>query len=89
MRGDTIVASGALADFILSCSSPRSRNYDQGWRFARGTHSPDVLAEGWQSVEAFVSMIRSQHIDSHYFDAIAAAAAEPARVAASLQPRSE
>ena len=83
-RGDTIVASGALADFILSCSSPRSRNYEHGWNLARGQIGKGALAEGRESAQSFVQMLRSQKVSSPYFDSIVAALAEPAVIANSL-----
>ena len=84
-RAETIVASGALADFILSCSSPRSRNYEHGWNLARGDSTGQALAEGRQSADSFVRLLRWQHVDSPYFEAIAAALSEPALILSSLQ----
>jgi glycerol-3-phosphate dehydrogenase (NAD(P)+) len=83
-RGDTIVATGALADFILSCSSTRSRNYSHGWHLARGDARADVLAEGRHSAESFVGMLHGQHIQSTYFETIAAALANPRLIGGSL-----
>lgn len=84
-RADTIVAGGALADFFLSCTSSRSRNYALGMRVAAGAATPDTLAEGWHSAELFLALLRSQHIDSAYFAAIVAALRDPRRLAASLE----
>jgi glycerol-3-phosphate dehydrogenase (NAD(P)+) len=83
-RADTIVATGALADFILSCSSTRSRNYTHGWHLARGDAGADALAEGRQSAESFVRVLQSQHIRSTYFETIAAALANPRLIGGSL-----
>ena len=87
-RGDTIVASGALADFILSCSSPRSRNYEHGWRLGQGDSVPGALAEGRESAESFIRLLRSQRLTSPYFDSIAAAIDQPALIAQSLSTTS-
>ena len=83
-QADTIVASGALADFILSCSSPRSRNYEHGWNLARADETGAALAEGRESAESFVRLLRSQHIESAYFEMIATAVSAPAVIAKSL-----
>jgi glycerol-3-phosphate dehydrogenase (NAD(P)+) len=87
-RAETIVASGALADFILSCSSPRSRNYEHGWNLARGTDSVESLAEGRHSAESFVRMLENQQVRSTYFDSIAAALSSPPLIAESLSRQS-
>ena len=86
-RAETIVARGALADFILSCSSPRSRNYEHGWNLARGDTTGQSLAEGRESAESFVRLLRGQNIESPYFDSIAAALSAPAVIATSLVSR--
>ncbi|MGZ8794275.1 MAG: hypothetical protein ACXW0F_06505 [Gaiellaceae bacterium] len=86
-RADTVVASGALADFILSCSSPRSRNYEHGWNLARGGSIGSALVEGRESVQSFVQLLHAQHIESHYFDSIAMALADPASIATALETR--
>jgi glycerol-3-phosphate dehydrogenase (NAD(P)+) len=86
-RADTIVTAGALADFFLSCSSPRSRNYAQGLRLASAGSASDVLSEGLHSAELFVALLRSQHASSPYFEAIVAALAEPRLIAHSLPSR--
>jgi glycerol-3-phosphate dehydrogenase (NAD(P)+) len=88
-RPDTIVVAGALADFFLSCSSPRSRNYSFGLALGAGTVSPELLAEGRHSAEAFVTMLRQHQIESAYFDAIAASLGQPAAISGSLAVRSE
>lgn len=90
-RPETIVAAGALADFFLSCTSPRSRNYAQGLRLAQdsatpGAAAPGALAEGLHSAELFVALLRSQHASSHYFETIVAALGEPRLIADSLAP---
>jgi glycerol-3-phosphate dehydrogenase (NAD(P)+) len=86
-QADTIVAAGALADFFLSCSSPRSRNYSHGVSIGRGTSEPDALAEGRHSASSFVSMLREQQIDSDYFETIARSLANPALIETSLVDR--
>lgn len=83
-RADTIVATGALADFFLSCSSPRSRNYSQGLKITQGTSDASVLAEGLHSAELFVTLLRSQHADSPYFETIVTALRNPPLIANSL-----
>jgi glycerol-3-phosphate dehydrogenase (NAD(P)+) len=83
-RADTIVATGALADFILSCSSTRSRNYSHGWHLARGDATAGALAEGRHSAESFVAMLHEQHIQSTYFQTICAALASPHLIGDSL-----
>jgi glycerol-3-phosphate dehydrogenase (NAD(P)+) len=83
-RADTIVAAGALADFFLSCSSPRSRNYSHGWKLAQGTSEPSALAEGWHSAELFVALLRSHHVSSSYFETIVDALGNPALIVNSL-----
>ncbi len=86
-RADTIVASGALADFILSCSSPRSRNYEHGRKLASGDRTGVSLAEGRESAHAFLQVLVAQHIASDYFATIAAALSDPAVLATSLEPQ--
>lgn len=88
-RADTIVTTGALADFFLSCSSPRSRNYSHGRALGRGTASPASLAEGRHSADSFVKMLAKHQIASPYFDAIAASLGAPASISDSLAVRSE
>lgn len=83
-RADTIVATGALADFILSCSSTRSRNYAHGWHLARGDATAKDLAEGRHSAESFVTVLQAQQIHSTYFETIAAALANPRLIGGSL-----
>ncbi len=83
-RADTIVAAGALADFFLSCSSPRSRNYAHGLRIGQGEGGGGALAEGLHSAELFVALLRSQHVSSRYFETIVAAIGEPRLIAHSL-----
>ncbi|MEP7158915.1 MAG: NAD(P)H-dependent glycerol-3-phosphate dehydrogenase, partial [Chloroflexota bacterium] len=83
-RADTIVSTGALADFILSCSSTRSRNYNHGLHLARGDARPDALAEGRHSAESFVTVLKAQQIQSTYFETIAAALANPRLIGGSL-----
>ena len=84
-RRETVVAAGALADFILSCSSRKSRNYDFGWKLARGEEVGQALAEGSESAEAFVRLVHGQHEHSEYFESIVAALSQPAMLTASLQ----
>lgn len=86
-RAETIVASGALADFILSCSSPRSRNYEHGWNLARGTDNVRSLSEGRHSAESFVRMLQDQQVESAYFESIAAALSDPPLISESLSRR--
>ena len=88
-RADTIVVAGALADFFLSCSSPRSRNYSFGLALGAGRASPASLVEGRHSAEAFSRLLREHLIESTYFDAIAASLGEPAAISDSLAVRSE
>jgi glycerol-3-phosphate dehydrogenase (NAD(P)+) len=83
-RAETIVAAGALADFILSCSSPRSRNYEHGWNLARRTDSAQSLSEGRHSAESFVRLLKGQHVQSTYFESIAAALTDPPLISESL-----
>jgi glycerol-3-phosphate dehydrogenase (NAD(P)+) len=86
-QADTIVAAGALADFFLSCSSPRSRNYSHGVSIGRGETQPEALAEGRHSASSFVTMLREQQIESGYFETIARSLADPPLIEASLPSR--
>jgi glycerol-3-phosphate dehydrogenase (NAD(P)+) len=83
-RADTIVAAGALADFFLSCSSPRSRNYAHGVTIGRGGSQPEALAEGRHSASSFVAMLHEQQIRSPFFETIVRSLADPPLIAASL-----
>ena len=86
-QADTIVAAGALADFFLSCSSPRSRNYSHGVSIGRGEQQPKALAEGRHSVSSFVTMLHEQQVESSYFQTIERALGEPPLIEASLPDR--
>ncbi|HEY7464341.1 MAG TPA: hypothetical protein VH987_07885 [Candidatus Limnocylindria bacterium] len=77
----TVISAGALADFFLSCSSPKSRNYQHGLRLAREEDPDGALAEGVGSAEGFVSILRRHRISSGYFETILAALHEPREIA--------
>ena len=91
-RTETVMATGALGDLILTCTSRQSRNYrfgaDLGQRLAAepaaaiGGIVP--LAEGSRSIAAFLAFIRHQGTVSAYFEALAAAMADPRQMAARL-----
>ena len=83
-RGETIVSTGSLADVILSCSSPRTRNYSYGLAIGRGEPPPATLAEGKIAAVSFMQMLQAHAIESPYFSAIAAALVEPARLTGAL-----
>jgi glycerol-3-phosphate dehydrogenase (NAD(P)+) len=84
-RAETVMATGALGDLILTCTSRQSRNYrfgaDLGQRLAAepaaaiGGIVP--LAEGSRSIAAFLAFIRRQGRSSAYFEGLAAAMADP------------
>jgi glycerol-3-phosphate dehydrogenase (NAD(P)+) len=86
-QADTIVAAGALADFFLSCSSPRSRNYAHGVSIGRGDLEPNALAEGRHSAASFVRMLREQQVHSPFFETIAQSLSDPPLIADSLPER--
>jgi glycerol-3-phosphate dehydrogenase (NAD(P)+) len=91
-RAETVMATGALGDLILTCTSRQSRNYrfgaDLGQRLAAepaASISGIVpLAEGSRSIAAFLAFIRRQGTSSAYFEGLAAAMADPQRMAAKL-----
>jgi glycerol-3-phosphate dehydrogenase (NAD(P)+) len=81
----TVVSAGALADFFLTCSSPKSRNYMHGRRLAQGEQQPDALAEGFRSAESFVAKLRTHRIGSPYFDTILESLTNPRAIVGALQ----
>jgi len=44
-KGKTFKGLSGLGDLLLSCSSPKSRNYHVGYRLGRGEHLRDILAD--------------------------------------------
>ncbi|MCX7022436.1 MAG: NAD(P)-dependent glycerol-3-phosphate dehydrogenase [bacterium] len=44
-KGKTFKGLSGLGDLLLSCSSPKSRNYSVGYRLGRGESLRDILAE--------------------------------------------
>jgi glycerol-3-phosphate dehydrogenase (NAD(P)+) len=91
-RAETVMAPGALGDLILTCTSRQSRNYrfgaDLGQRLtvepAAAISGIVPLAEGSRSIAAFLAFIGRQGTSSAYFDGLAAAMADPRRMAAKL-----
>jgi glycerol-3-phosphate dehydrogenase (NAD(P)+) len=83
-RGETIVSTGSLADVILSCSSPRTRNYSYGLALGRGEPPPQNLAEGRVAADSFMRLLRAHGIESAYFTAIIDALADPTRLMGAL-----
>jgi glycerol-3-phosphate dehydrogenase (NAD(P)+) len=83
---DTIVAAGALGDFFLSCSSPRSRNYLFGSNIARGVGGDGSLAEGWSSADSFLKLLHAHGVKSAYFEGIVNALTDPPLISTSLFP---
>jgi glycerol-3-phosphate dehydrogenase (NAD(P)+) len=83
-RSETLVTGGALADFFLTCSSYKSRNYAYGVRLAQGADPSPALAEGRQSAAAFLVLLDRHHMQSNYFHAISTALSDPPRISTSL-----
>jgi glycerol-3-phosphate dehydrogenase (NAD(P)+) len=91
-RAETAMETGALGDLILTCTSRQSRNYrfgaDLGQRLATAPTAAlggiVPLAEGSRSIGSFLAFIRREGASSAYFEGLAAAMADPPRMAERL-----
>lgn len=68
-KSKTFNGLSGLGDLMLSCSSPKSRNYQVGYRVGRGEKLPDILrgminvAEGVPTTVAAVRLARENKIE--------------------------
>ena len=57
MEGNTdVVRPGVVGDLILTCGSKESRNYQYGYRLAKGEDVEELMSEGAQSAEAIAAV---------------------------------
>ena len=71
-RIETLTGLSGLGDLILTCSSPRSRNFSFGIALGEGRKPDGKLAEGAFTAAALVEMARNRQIEMPISTAIAA-----------------
>ncbi len=72
-RGETLTGLSGLGDLILTCSSPRSRNFALGLALGRGhPPPPGKLAEGEFTAPVLVELAASQNVEMPVSRAVAA-----------------
>jgi len=76
-QAKTLHSIGGLGDILLTCVSPRSRNYRMGFAIGSRGSSETIMSEGLSSATAFVRYLEGQGIFSPYFERIVAAIDRP------------
>lgn len=69
-QAKTLHSIGGLGDILLTCVSPRSRNYRMGYVIGSRGSSETIMSEGLNSATAFVRYLEGKGIFSPYFERI-------------------
>lgn len=63
LEGETqVVRPGVVGDFILTCGSPESRNFQYGFALAKGKAHSGATAEGVGSATAVLKIAQTNHV---------------------------